>query len=97
MSEFPRVTNVMGGPRELSMPCPLWEAGGRLWGSWPAEADCGEKYEVAEDAVGVEGFVRVARRDRDEAEAMVELVDGRRNSVGASGAVWVRRCFGGEG
>ena len=33
MSEFPRVTNVMGGPRELSMPCPLWEAGGLLWGS----------------------------------------------------------------
>lgn len=38
-------------------------------------------------AVGVEGFVRVARRRRGESEATVELVDGRRNSVGGSGAV----------
>jgi hypothetical protein len=41
--------------------------------------------------------VRVARRDRDEARAIVELVDGRRKRVGASGAVWVRRCLGGDG
>jgi hypothetical protein len=59
-------------------------------------ADCGEKYDVAGDTVGVEGLVRVARRDRDEAEAMVELVDGRRNRVGASGAVCVREGFGGD-
>jgi hypothetical protein len=45
---------------------------------------------------GVEGLVRVARRDRAAAEAIVELVDGRRNRVGGSGAVWVRRCFGGD-
>jgi hypothetical protein len=37
--------------------------------------------------VGVEGLVRVARRDRDAAEPVVELVDGRRNRVGGSGAV----------
>jgi hypothetical protein len=60
-------------------------------------ADCEEKYDVAGDAVGVEGLVRVARRDRDEAETMVEFVDGRRNKVDASGAVWVRRFFGGDG
>jgi hypothetical protein len=46
--------------------------------------------------VCAEGLVRVARRDRDAAEAIAELVDGRRNRVGGSGAVWVRRCFGGD-
>lgn len=45
--------------------------------------------------MGVEGFV--ARRGRGEAEAAVELDDGRRKSVGVSGAVLVRWCLGGDG
>lgn len=85
MSGFPRVTSVTGGPRELSMPWALWEAGGRLApggerGSWPgAAAGCGEKYEgvVADEAAevvaaGVEGSVSVARRRRGESEVEVE-------------------------
>jgi hypothetical protein len=44
----------------------------------------------------VEGLVTVARRERDDAEATV-LVEGRRSSDGASGAVWVRKCLGGDG
>lgn len=100
--------SVIGGPRDVSMPCPLKDAGGlRVAGeraSLPEAAGCGEKYEgeVADDAdacvgvsAGVEGFV--ARRDRGDAEAPVELLDGRRRSVGVSGAVLLRWCLGGEG
>lgn len=109
MSEFPRVTNVTGGPRELSMPWALWDAGGRLApgerGSWAAVV-CGAKYdaEVAEaagdagyGAVGVEGSVTVARRRRGDAEGAVAAAEGRRSSEGGSGAVWVRWCLGGVG
>ena len=84
------------------MPWPLWDAGGRLVpgerGSWPVATCWGEKYDaevadeaVKEGAVGVEGLD--ARRDRDETEGAVEVVDGRRNKVGGSGAVLVRWCF----
>jgi hypothetical protein len=93
---------VMGGPRDVSMPCPLNEAGGRRVlgerASLLAAAGCSEKYEadVADDvAVGVEGLVTVACRDRGDADT-VELADGRRRSgaCGASGAVLVREGFG---
>jgi hypothetical protein len=53
------VTNVTGGPRELSMPWPLCEAGGL--------------------------------------RAAAALTEGRRKSVGGSGAVLVRVCEGGLG
>jgi hypothetical protein len=47
MSELPRVMSVMGGPREVSMPCPLNEAGGRRTvgerASLAEAAGCGEK------------------------------------------------------
>lgn len=47
MSELPRVMRVMGGPRDVSMPCPLNEAGGRRTGgeraSLAGAAGCGEK------------------------------------------------------
>jgi hypothetical protein len=45
-SEFPRVSRATGGPRVLSMPWPLREAGGLLnAGSWPVAMECGEKHE----------------------------------------------------
>lgn len=93
----------MGGPRDVSMPWPLNEAGGRrVLGEraslLAAGMGCGEKYEadVADEAaVGVEGLVTVARRDRGDADT-VELADGRRRSgaCGASGAVLVRDGLG---
>ena len=62
MSEFPRVMSVIGGPREVSMPCPLKEAGGlRGLGeraSLPELACCGEKYE-GEVAVLDEGGMEI--------------------------------------
>ena len=105
MSDLPRVMRVIGGPCEVSMPCPLNEAGGlRGLGdraSLPEAACCGEKYEgeVAELddggmeicclSAGVEGF----DVPREWADA-TELVDGRRRSVGVVGDVWVRCCAG---
>ena len=47
ISELPRVMSVIGGPREVSIPCPLNEAGGRRdagdRASLPDDAGCGEK------------------------------------------------------
>ena len=105
MSELPRVRRATGGPRELSMPWPLCEAGGRRVpgerGSWVGTAGGGEKYEAdvsdeaEQGAVGVEGLE--ARRERVDAEGAVEVTDGKRSSVGRSGAVWVRWCLAAAG
>lgn len=105
MSELPRVTSATGGPRELSMPWPLCEAGGRRVlgerASGPVVAGWGEKYEgevaveAEKGAVGVEGFVW--RRGRDDVEGAVEAPEGRRRSWGGSGRVEVRRCLVGGG
>jgi hypothetical protein len=111
MSELPRVMSVIGGPWEVSMPCPLNEAGGlRGLGERASLAEaacCGEKYEGEVAALddggtemccaraGVEGFD--APRERADA---TELADGRRRSVGVVGvvgSVWVRWCCAGSG
>jgi hypothetical protein len=100
MSELPRVMSVMGGPRDVSMPCPLNEAGGlRGLGeraSLPEAACCGEKYEgevaVLDDGGMEAGWVKEAERDgvegldapRERADA-TELADGKRNRVGVVG------------
>lgn len=104
MLAVPRVMELIGGPREVSMPWPLKDAGGLLVPgermSLPDAVGCGEKYdgEVAVETwlgvrvVGVEGLVARRVREVTETEA-AELLEGRRRSVGSVGVRW---CFAGD-
>jgi hypothetical protein len=80
--------SVMGGPRDVSVPLPLNEAGGRRTvgerASLVEAAGCGEKYEG--EAADDRERPGVSRAGVEGLEAACDG-EGRRRSVGVSGAV----------